>query len=389
MNSIELFAGGGGLALGLANCGFHHKAVVELNKDACRTIRANSVFDFGKSLYEGSVVNFDYLSISDEIDLISGGPPCQPFSLGGKAKGNEDSRDMFPQAVRAIREKRPKAFVFENVKGIMRKSFVDYFEYIVLQLQYPSFEKHDGESWEQHRARLERYHTQCEHTELEYKVIYRLVNAADYGVPQKRERVFFIGFRSDIDANWTFPDPTHSEDALLWDKWISGEYWERHNLQMPVSKEKVVNEIKKIRKKYGIFKPESLPWVTVRDALSDLPDPKSKKAIKYNQHLFKDGAKIYPGHTGSYIDEPSKALKAGAHGVPGGENMIRFEDGNVRYFTVRESARIQTFPDSFNFEGSWGEIMRQLGNAVPARLAEQVGQSVFRALVEQSTLKAG
>lgn len=385
MNSIELFAGGGGLALGLAECGFRHKAVVELNKDACKTIRANSIFEFGKSLYEGSVVNFDYLSVPDEIDLVSGGPPCQPFSLGGKAKGNEDSRDMFPQAVRAIREKRPKAFVFENVKGLMRKTFVDYFEYIVLQLQYPSFEKQADESWEQHRSRLERYHTQCEHTELEYKVIYRLVNAADYGVPQKRERIFFIGFRSDIDANWAFPEPTHSEEALIWDKWISGEYWERHNLKKPIPEERMAKKVEKIRKKYGMFKPESLPWVTVRDALSDLPEPKSEEAKKYNQHHFKDGAKIYPGHTGSYIDEPSKALKAGDHGVPGGENMIRFEDGSVRYFTVRESARIQTFPDSFNFEGSWGEVMRQLGNAVPARLAEQVGQSVFRALVDQGT----
>lgn len=385
MNSIELFAGGGGLALGLSNCGFRHKAVVEMNKDACNTIRANSVFDFGKNLYEGSVVNFDYMSVSDEIDLISGGPPCQPFSMGGKAKGNEDTRDMFPQAVRAIREKRPKAFVFENVKGLMRKSFVDYFEYIVLQLQYPSFDKEVDESWEQHRARLERYHTQCEHTELEYKVIYRLVNAADYGVPQKRERIFFIGFRSDIDANWTFPEATHSEDSLMWDKWVSGEYWNRHQLPKPVPDEKIAKKAEKIRKKYGLFEPETLPWVTVRDAISDLPDPKHADAQNFNQHIFKDGAKMYPGHTGSYIDEPSKALKAGAHGVPGGENMIRYEDDSVRYFTVRESARIQTFPDHFNFQGSWGEVMRQLGNAVPAKLAERVGQSVYRALVEQGT----
>lgn len=385
MNSIELFAGGGGLALGLANCGFRHQAVIELNKYACKTIRANDIFDFGRSLFEGSVVNFNYSSITDEIALVSGGPPCQPFSLGGKAKGNEDSRDMFPEAVRAIREKRPKAFVFENVKGLMRRSFVDYFEYIILQLNYPSLEKHAGEAWEKHRARLERYHTQHQHTELEYNVTYRLVNAADYGVPQKRERIFFIGFRSDIDVNWTFPEPTHSEEALFWDKWISRKYWKRHGLTVPIPESKIVNKIEKIRKKYGMFEPEKLPWITVRDAISDLPSPESEKAKKYNQHHFKEGAKIYSGHTGSYIDEPSKALKAGAHGVPGGENMIRFEDGSVRYFTVRESARIQTFPDNFNFEGSWGEVMRQLGNAVPAKLAEQVGQSVFRALVEQET----
>ena len=90
--------------------------------------------------------------------------------------------------------------------------------------------------------------------------------------------------------------------------------------------------------------------------------------------------RAYPGHTGSYIDEPSKALKAGGHGVPGGENMIRFEDGSVRYFTVRETARIQTFPDEFCFQGSWGEVMRQLGNAVPAELSRVVGQSIFHSL---------
>ena len=380
MNSIELFSGGGGLALGLVKSGFHHKAIVELNKNACKTIRLNSAFDFGKCLYEGSVVNFDYKVITADIDLISGGPPCQPFSLGGKAKGNEDSRDMFPQAIRAIREKRPKAFIFENVKGLMRKSFSDYFEYITLQLQYPSLSKDIDEPWHLHKSRLEHYHAQSDHTQLEYKVTCKLVNAADYGIPQKRERIFFIGFRSDIDQDWVFPTPTHSEESLIWDKWVSREYWKRHDLPMQIVQEKMSKKVDKIRQKYRLSKPQSLPWLTVRDALSGLPDCEHEDANNYNQHVFKGGAKIYPGHTGSYIDEPSKALKAGAHGVPGGENMIRFEDGSVRYYTVRESARIQAFPDDFRFEGSWGEVMRQLGNAVPAKLAEQIGLSIFTEL---------
>lgn len=380
LNSIELFAGAGGLAIGLHEAGFSPKAIVEFNKDACRTIRSNKVFDFGTGLYEGDVSKFDYFSVSEAIDLVSGGPPCQPFSLGGKAKGHSDSRDMFPEAVRAIREKRPRAFVFENVKGLLRKSFFEYFEYIILQLQYPSIDKKSKEDWQDHRARLECYHTQCKHTELEYNVVYRLVNAADYGVPQKRERVFIVGFRSDIDAKWSFPEPTHSEDALLWDKWITKEYWSRHGIKRPIvnPKEQVLAE--KLLAKYGMFEPQHKPWVTVRDALADLPDPRSPQAKSYNHHEFKDGAKVYPGHTGSYIDEPSKALKAGGHGVPGGENMIRFEDGSVRYFTVRESARIQTFPDSFEFQGAWGEVMRQLGNAVPTELSRKVGQSIFQAI---------
>ncbi|MGI1970941.1 DNA cytosine methyltransferase [Shewanella baltica] len=379
MNSIELFAGAGGLALGLNSAGFKHSAIIEFNKDACRTLRANKFFDYGKGLYEGDIKDFDYISINDSIELVSGGPPCQPFSLGGKAKGNNDSRDMFPEAVRAIRENKPKAFIFENVKGLLRKGFFEYFEYIILQLQYPSLNKFDNESWLEHRIRLERYHTKNNHKELEYNVIYRLVNAADYGVPQKRERVFIIGFRKDINANWSFPVATHSEDSLLWSKWVVGDYWEKHNLPTPEIDELTKRKVKNLKMKYGFFAPQSLPWQTVRDALADLPDPRVVGNIIDN-HEFKGGAKIYPGHTGSYIDEPSKALKAGGHGVPGGENMIRYEDGSVRYFTVRESARIQTFPDDFHFEGSWGEIMRQLGNAVPAKLGEIVGKSVFLAL---------
>ncbi|MDY0263425.1 DNA cytosine methyltransferase [Syntrophotalea acetylenica] len=380
LNSIELFAGAGGLAIGLHEAGFSPKAIVEFNKDACQTIRSNKLFNYGSGLYEGDVSLFDYLSVNETIDLISGGPPCQPFSLGGKAKGHSDSRDMFPEAVRAIREKKPRAFVFENVKGLLRKNFFEYFEYIILQLQYPSIAKKSKEEWLEHRARLERYHTQSKHTELEYNVVYRLVNAADYGVPQKRERVFIVGFRSDIDAKWTFPEPTHSEDALFWDKWITKNYWSRHKIKTPILNDKEIKASERLRAKYGMFEPQSKPWVTVRDALSDLPDPKSARAKSYNHHEFKDGAKIYPGHTGSYIDEPSKALKAGGHGVPGGENMIRFEDGSVRYFTVRESARIQTFPDSYKFQGAWGEVMRQLGNAVPTELSRKVGQSIFHAL---------
>ena len=95
-------------------------------------------------------------------------------------------------------------------------------------------------------------------------------------------------------------------------------------------------------------------------------------------HKYQPGAKAYPGHTGSPIDEPSKALKAGVHGVPGGENMIRYPDGRVRYFTVREAARIQTFPDNYALHGAWSEAMRQLGNAVPVDLASIFIDSVIK-----------
>ncbi|WP_219701299.1 DNA cytosine methyltransferase [Marinomonas lutimaris] len=382
MNSIEIFSGAGGLALGLKKSGFEHKAIIEINKDACKTIRSNKIFHFGKNLFEGSISDFNFMTISEEIDLLSGGPPCQPFSLGGKSKGRHDIRDMFPEAVRAIRESKPKAFIFENVKGLMRASFNDYFEYILLQLKHPSIKREDSENWERHKIKLLENEKINGDNSLEYNVIYKLVNAADYGIPQKRERVFFIGFRSDININWRFPEPTHSEDTLIWEKWISKEYWLRHKIPIPQVDEKNKSKAEKINKKYAYIKPTKKAWLTVRDTISDLPYPTDSQVKRVNDHIFKGGAKIYPGHTGSYIDEPAKALKAGDHGVPGGENMIRYQDGSVRYFTVRESARFQTFPDDFTFEGSWGEAMRQLGNAVPVKLAEIIGKSIFKSLSE-------
>ena len=120
------------------------------------------------------------------------------------------------------------------------------------------------------------------------------------------------------------------------------------------------------------------PWRTVREAIFDLPDPEKnpRMAANVRDHRFQPGARSYAGHTGSPLDEPAKTLKAGVHGVPGGENMLARPDGRVRYFTVRESARLQTFPDDFRFHGSWTESMRQLGNAVPVRLAEVIALSI-------------
>jgi DNA (cytosine-5)-methyltransferase 1 len=389
MRSVELFAGGGGLAIGLEQAGFEPACIVENNRDACKTLAANYLGQSGASIHSGDIHQFDYTSIDESVTLVSGGPPCQPFSLGGSHKAFNDDRDLFPEAVRAIRELQPQAFIFENVKGLLRKSFAEYLEYILLQLQYPLLKRNGAECWTEHLSQLEKHHTSKGETELEYNVCFRLLNAANYGVPQKRERVFIIGFRSDLDADWSFPDPTHSADALLWSKWVTGDYWKRHNIAQPALDAKTFKRVETLRNLYGLFEPTEKPWVTVRDALADLPDPKHPTSSNYLNHEFKDGARSYPGHTGSPIDEPSKTLKAGGHGVPGGENMIRFEDDSIRYFTVRESARIQTFPDDYNLEGAWGEAMRQIGNAVPVQLARVVGSSVNAALArtQQQQLK--
>ncbi len=133
-------------------------------------------------------------------------------------------------------------------------------------------------------------------------------------------------------------------------------------------------------------KPRGGRWQTVRDAISDLPDPELQPGVasNYHDHRLQPGARSYPGHTGSPLDEPAKTLKAGVHGVPGGENMLRRPDGSVRYFTIRESARLQTFPDKMVFHGSWTETMRQLGNAVPCRLAQAVVSEVRDCLTRTS-----
>lgn len=383
LESIELFAGAGGLALGFSGNDVRHRAVVEWNTHACNTIRHNKQHQVAPishwpDVTEGDVKQFKYEAF-DDIDLITGGPPCQPFSMGGKHGGFLDERDMFPQAVRAVREARPRAFVFENVQGLTRAAFADYFDYILLQLEFPSLTAKPKEQWGDHLARLRKWKNKPGAVS-EYRVTFKLVNAANYGVPQKRMRVFFVGFRADEDKLWTPPAETHSGDALLLSQWASGEYWERHKVatrHRPPRPEGVEKKIRKlIDTDYGT---NLLAWKTVRDEISDLPDPE-RHPNKVQAHRFQPGARAYVGHTGSPLDEPAKALKAGDHGVPGGENMLRRTDGTVRYFTVRESARIQTFPDTFLFEGTWSEVMRQLGNAVPVRLASVIAESVCELL---------
>lgn len=382
MKSIELFSGTGGLALGLLQAGFEHEALFEWDKDSCDNLKYNIINGYPGvkdwSVFQTDVRTVSYEGYTGKIQLVAGGPPCQPFSLGGKHQAYNDKRDMFPEAVRAVRETRPQAFVFENVKGLLRKSFSSYFNYILLQLQHPEIVKEDDMTWETHLALLERYHTSGQNSGLSYNVVFRLLNAADYGVPQSRHRVIIVGFRSDLNASWNFPPATHSHDALLYAKWITGEYWEEHSMKKPDETPLSAVQLRAVQQAVEETDSPALRWRTVRDAIGDLPDPTDLRAsARYNNHEFRDGARVYAGHSGSRLDEPSKTIKAGAHGVPGGENMVVLDDGSVRYYTVRESARIQTFPDDYLFSASWTESMRQIGNAVPVRLAKAVGDSVI------------
>lgn len=381
MKCLELFAGAGGLAMGATLAGFEHVGVVEWDRWACDTVRENQrrghplVKDW--PLFEGDVRKFDLGGVPDDLDLVAGGPPCQPFSMGGKHRAYDDHRDMFPATVEIIRQTRPKAFIVENVKGLTRAAFANYFSYIQLQLSFPEIARRPDEQWIDHLARLEREKTSGVLSGLTYDVVTRLVNAADYGVPQKRERVFIVGFRHDIDARWSFPEETHSRDALLVDQFVTGDYFERHRIAKRNRPTPPGAASARLR---GRNEPMTeAPWRTVRDALVGLSDPEVSSGSHLN-HRFQPGARSYHGHTGSPLDLPAKTLKAGDHGVPGGENMMVKSDGSVRYFTARESARLQTFPDGYIFHGAWSEVMRQLGNAVPVLLGQVVASSVAQSL---------
>src|SRR5262249_34939955 len=130
--------------------------------------------------------------------------------------------------VRAVRQARPTAFLFENVRGLVRPTFANYFSYIRLQLEYPNLLPKRNEEWEMHLARLERHKTSG--GKSEYHVVHRVLDAADYGVPQRRHRVFIVGIRADLGREFSFPEPTHSLDRLLHDQYVTDSYWEEHGI---------------------------------------------------------------------------------------------------------------------------------------------------------------
>ncbi len=374
--AIELFAGGGGLLLGTAFAGFSHLRAIEWNHQACDTLRSsiklgNPLLQ-GMEVVEGDVRDVAWEPCHEGIDLLAGGPPCQPFSLGGLARAALDARDMFPAFTGVLAKLAPRAFICENVRGLTRASFAEYYSYILMRLQHPDVAAREDETWREHHVRLCREHTDGLHEGLRYKVVPTVVDAANYGVPQRRSRVIIVGFRSDVQARWAFPTPTHSKASLIADK-ESGRYWERHGICNP-------SDCARVALPFDSY--DLAPWRTLRDALSGLPEPLVGGTPGWLQHERRADARSYPGHTGSVLDEPSKALKAGVHGVPGGENMFVTDSGHMRHYTTREAARIQGFPDLYGFEGSWTETMRQIGNAVPVELARKVAASVAQSLAD-------
>jgi len=316
----------------------------------------------------GDVRRVDWSTFDWKTRLLTAGVPCQPFSVAGNGRGDSDTRNLFPEAIRAVRELAPEAALFENVSGLV---FYDdlrrYFDYVIRQLRHPSLAPEKGETWLEHDRRIAR-HERSHGTRPEYNVIWKLLNAADFGVPQVRWRVFIVATR-DHFPKYTFPEITHSRGALL-NALASGAYWRTHHVRP-----------RRSHLNGGVTENDGhLPWRTVRDALVGLPQMARTASGDGMNHWRIPGARGYQRHTGSRLDWPSKTLKAGVHGVPGGENALVQANGRIRYFTFRETARLQTFPDNHTFLGTRNRVTSQIGNAVPVDLARIVARPLLRIL---------
>lgn len=416
--SVELFAGGGGLAMAAHRSGFRPLLLNEYVKHACDTLEANGAIPRGEEervpepgepgfIVRGDVRELKMGYLQNKVDLLAGGPPCQPFSLGGVAKGDEDKRNMFPEMFRAIREIQPKAVICENVRGLLRPSFRPYFEYLLHELELPFVERDDNVSWLKHDELLKsRKKTGKTPSRERYRVYKFEVNAADYGVPQIRNRVIIVAFRGDLEIDesllYKATEKTHSDRALH-QSLTSGEYWDRHPTVPKHVREYVMAGLQGTLS-LDNGEPDRKPWRTLRDALAGLDGQSAQlpavpwdrlDRIQYDDmpvdHVGWPDARIYAGHTPNVLDRPAKTVKAGVHGVPGGESVM-LTDTRIpgskaggqryrhRYMTVREAARVMTFPDEWKLCGPRGEKMRQLGNAVPVLLGEVFAKAVVTVL---------
>jgi DNA (cytosine-5)-methyltransferase 1 len=371
LRSVELFAGAGGLALGLCKAGFDPAGVVE-NDPACKeTLEGNGKegreHTAGWEIHAEDVGKVDFSCIG-QIDLLSAGAPCQPFSHGGQRRGRMDQRNLFPQVIRALHDLDPTAFLIENVRGLLFKDMDFYFKGLLRELRRPKH--HYAPKPYARRGR----------PEDEYKVFYRLLNAADFGLPQNRMRLFIVGLKPHLAELWRWPSESHSNLALL-KALLADKYWDDHELPSKVKK-RVQREIaKETRKRADRYDGDASRWQTVRDLLSMLPEPAQDRTMADDaSHYFVPDARLYERHTGSRLDWPAKTVKAGVNGCPGGEHIVVFDSNKHRYFTVRECALLQGFPSDYSFPWHRTKAMRQIGNAVPPPVATAVGERLAEVL---------
>lgn len=329
--SIELFAGAGGMALGIEYAGFKNLANVEIDKDACETLRKNRtdwiVIEEDINIVAQKGIN-SYIKHDDEVDLICGGVPCQAFSYAGKGKGFADTRGtLFHPMSLIIDELKPRTFILENVRGLTT---------------------HDG------GRTLE---TMIEIFEdLGYEIVWNVLNAWDYDTAQKRERMFLVGIRYDLVKKQKY--------AYRYPK--AQEY-------KPVLKDVLKNVPKSEGREYSEKKYNVMKLVPPGGCWVDLPEDIAKAYMKESYNL--GGGKRGMARRIGW-DEPSLTLTT----APDMKQTERCHPEETRPFTVREYARIQSFPDNWEFSGGITSQYKQIGNAVPVTLAIYMGLSMIRYL---------
>lgn len=326
MKTIDLFSGAGGLSLGLKRAGFQVAACVELNRDAMDTY---SNHDTRATHLNEDVRSIDFNRYRGVVDLVSGGPPCQPFSVGGLRKAHADSRDMIPEFVRCLREVRPEAFLMENVPGLMLKKTRPYFDSVIACL-----------------------------SSCGYRLNWAVLNAADYGVPQKRKRLIIVGAKG---MQLRFPAPTHG----------AGTEFARVPATAVLGNEPIGDA----------------PNCPVKFA--KYPD---LRPSPYAGQIYNGGGRPVdphgPCHTilassGGYkthwIDTQNVAPEYHAHLRAGGTPRDGFVPG-ARRLSVEECALVQTFPRDMTFSGARSSQYKQVGDAVPPDLAFAVARSLYSQL---------
>ena len=326
---LELFAGAGGLAVGLEKAGIKCVALNEIDKWACQTLRENRP---NWNVLEGDIKSFDFKKYNNQVDIVTGGFPCQAFSYAGKKLGLKDARGtLFYEFARVVKEVNPSICIGENVKGLL------------------SHEK--GKTIEGMISILD---------EIGYNVVpVKVLKAINYKVPQKRERVILVGIRKDIDLRFEYPKP-HNKIYNLIDALKKGELYD-------------CNVPKSDGSKYPEHKKKVLDLIPQKGYWRNLPIDIQKEYM--GKSFYLGGGKTGIARRIGW-DEPSLTLTCS----PAQKQTERCHPEETRPFTIREYARIQTFPDDWKFMGSVSQQYKQIGNAVPCNLGQEIGYSVIKFL---------
>jgi len=309
LTSLEICAGAGGQALGLEGAGFEHTALVEIDKHCCATLRFNRP---AWNVIQADVNGFDGRPYKG-VDLLAGGVPCPPFSVAGKQLGQADERNLFPAAIRLVSEVRPKAILLENVKGLKERTFDDYRAWISASIE-----------------------------ELGYATDWRLLNASDFGVSQLRPRLLFVAVRSELAAEFRWPEPASTRPVSVGQKLvdlIASRGWPR-------------------AAEWAKSASDIAPTIVGGSTKHGGPDLGPTRARQAWAAMGVDGLGI--------ANEPPAADFAGTPKL-----------------TIRMVARLQGFPDTWHFAGGKTAAYRQVGNAFPPPVASAVAKNLHNCLVSQ------